>query len=56
MILIVLAKRAVICLKTPERRVWLEETPNAVRELQDKWSLSLETPFDYNQHSSRGCN
>jgi hypothetical protein len=36
MILIFLAKRAAIRLKTPERRAWLEELPNAVRELQDK--------------------
>jgi streptomycin 6-kinase len=39
------------CRKTSERRAWLELLPNTIRELQDKWSLSLETPFDGNEVS-----
>lgn len=49
--LIVPEKLVEACRKTPERRAWLEELPNAIRELQDKWSLSLETPFDCDEVS-----
>ncbi len=49
--LIVPEKLVKACRKTPERRAWLEELPNAIRELQDKWSLSLETPFDCDEVS-----
>jgi len=51
MTLIVPAKLTAICRKTPERRAWLEALPNALRELQDKWSLSLKTPFDCDEVS-----
>ncbi|MFL6260004.1 MAG: aminoglycoside phosphotransferase family protein [Thermoanaerobaculia bacterium] len=34
------------CDRTPERRAWLERLPDAIHELQDRWSLSLEAPFD----------
>jgi len=34
------------CRGTPERRTWLELLPYAIRKLQDRWSLSLEAPFD----------
>ncbi len=37
---------AATCRGTPERRAWLEQLPTAIRELQDRWSLSLEAPFD----------
>ena len=37
---------ATSCRKTPERRAWFELLPNAIGRLQDKWSLSLEAPFD----------
>jgi len=30
----------------PERDAWLERLPDAIRELQDRWSLSLGAPFD----------
>ncbi|HEX4966332.1 MAG TPA: aminoglycoside phosphotransferase family protein [Thermoanaerobaculia bacterium] len=30
----------------PERRAWLERLPDAIRELRDRWSLSLGAPFD----------
>jgi len=34
------------CHQRPERRAWLERLPHTVHELQEKWSLSLEAPFD----------
>src|SRR5262245_22463165 len=34
------------CSGFPERRAWLEKLPEVIRELQDRWSLSLEAPFD----------
>ena len=37
---------ATICGETPERRAWLEQLPDALRELQGRWSLSLGAPFD----------
>src|SRR5262245_40308530 len=43
---------AAACQTNPERRVWLEELPHVVREMQDRWSLSLGKPFD---HSDVSC-
>ena len=34
------------CRKTLERRAWLERLPKAIRDLQDRWGLSLGFPFD----------
>ena len=34
------------CSGIPERIAWLERLPNAIRELQQRWSLSLGEPFD----------
>ncbi|HZM89074.1 MAG TPA: aminoglycoside phosphotransferase family protein [Blastocatellia bacterium] len=34
------------CRGIPERNVWLERLPYAIREVQEKWSLSLGEPFD----------
>lgn len=34
------------CQQLPERRAWLEQLPQAIRELQARWALSLEAPFD----------
>jgi streptomycin 6-kinase len=42
---------AATCRATPERRAWLERLPNAIRELQDRWFLSLAVPFDGNEVS-----
>jgi streptomycin 6-kinase len=39
------------CRKTPERRAWLDLLPDTIRELRNKWSLSLEAPFDGNEVS-----
>lgn len=42
--LIVPERLAATCRGTPERYAWLEL--HAIRELQDRWSLSLGPPFD----------
>ena len=34
------------CRSAPARRAWLEMLPLAIGELQDRWSLSLGSPFD----------
>jgi streptomycin 6-kinase len=37
---------AAACRETPERETWLKELPNKIRELEERWSLSLAPPFD----------
>ena len=44
--LIVPERLAAACRGTPERRTWLETLPDAIRGLQDRWSLSLGAPFE----------
>jgi streptomycin 6-kinase len=34
------------CSKTPERAAWLNRLPDAVRNLERRWSLTLGAPFD----------
>ena len=34
------------CHEAPERRAWLDQLPGAIRDLQDRWALSLGEPFD----------
>ena len=34
------------CRRTPERAAWLERLPNALRDLEDQWSLNIGAPFD----------
>ena len=51
MTLIIPERLAATCRATPERRAWLEQLPNAIHELQDRWSLSLAAPFDGNEVS-----
>ena len=51
MTLIIPEQLAATCRRTPERRTWLELLPNTIRELQDRWSLSLGAPFDGNEVS-----
>ena len=51
MTLIIPERLAATCRATPERRAWLERLPNTIRELQDRWSLSLLAPFDGNEVS-----
>ena len=43
---IVPERLAEICRRKPDRRAWLERLPDAIHELRDRWSLSLEAPFD----------
>jgi len=49
--LIVPERLTAACHGTPDRRTWLERLPHAIRELQDRWSLSLGAPFDGNDGS-----
>jgi streptomycin 6-kinase len=44
--LIIPERLAAACRESPERRAWLEQLPDAIRELQARWALSLEAPFD----------
>jgi len=44
--LIVPGRLAEACHRLPERSAWLERLPDAIRQLQDRWSLSLGAPFD----------
>src|SRR6266851_5033730 len=37
---------AAACRKTPERAAWLARLPEALRDLERRWSLTLGTPFD----------
>ena len=34
------------CRKSPERAAWLETVPGVVKELSERWALSLDDPFD----------
>lgn len=43
---IVPARLAANCQKTPERRGWLERLPGILVDLERRWSLALEAPFD----------
>jgi streptomycin 6-kinase len=36
------------CRKTPERRAWLQNLPELLEELTDRWSLRVGEPFDKN--------
>ena len=49
--MIIPERLATTCRGTPASRAWLEQLPNAVRELQDRWSLVLDAPFDGNEVS-----
>lgn len=44
--MIVPERLAESCDRAPERSAWLERLPDVIRELQDRWSLSLKAPFD----------
>jgi streptomycin 6-kinase len=37
---------AATCNQAPERRAWLEQLPQAIHDLQERWALSLGAPFD----------
>jgi len=45
-IVIIPERLAESCDRAPERRAWLERLPDVIQELQDRWSLALEAPFD----------
>ena len=42
----VCSRLAAACRGVPEREAWLERLPEAIGELQERWSLSLGAPFD----------
>ena len=37
---------AVSCCKAPQRIAWLERLPDLLRDLEHRWSLTLDAPFD----------
>lgn len=39
------------CRQTPERSDWLARLPDAIRELQERWSLMIDAPFDCDEVS-----
>ena len=51
MTLIIPDRLADTCSATPERRAWLEQLPAAIREVQERWSLTLGDPFAHNEGS-----
>jgi streptomycin 6-kinase len=44
--MVVPARLAAACRDVPERAAWIERLPEAIRELQERWSLSVGAPFD----------
>jgi streptomycin 6-kinase len=40
------ARLAASCAKRPERAVWLERLPRVIRDLEQRWRLTLSAPFD----------
>ncbi len=44
--LTVLARLAAACLKTPQRAAWLARLPETLAELEWRWSLTLDSPFE----------
>ncbi len=49
--MIIPERLATTCRGTPASRAWLEQLPNAIRELQGRWSLVLDAPIDGNEVS-----
>jgi len=39
------------CRKRPERAAWLDGLPDALRNLERQWSLTLGAPFDHEEAS-----
>jgi streptomycin 6-kinase len=46
MALIIPVRLAAACDNGPERAAWLARLPATLRDLQQRWSLTLGTPFD----------
>ena len=42
---------AASCRKTPVRAAWLERLPDVLRDLEHRWSLTLDAPFDSDEVS-----
>lgn len=45
MALIIPKRLAATCRRTPEQAAWLERLPDALRDLERRWSLALGSPF-----------
>ena len=43
---------AASCRKTPKRAAWLDRLPDVLRNLEHRWSLTLDAPFDDDEVSS----
>jgi hypothetical protein len=37
---------AASCHKTPQRAAWLERLPDMLRNVEHRWSLTFDAPFD----------
>ena len=35
-----------VCQKKPERTAWLDRLPNTLRNVERRWSLTVDAPFD----------
>src|SRR5881397_3198061 len=46
MALTIPGRLAANCRKTPERAAWLKRLPDALRNLERRWSLTLGAPFE----------
>ena len=46
MALTIPARLATACRSRPERATWLARLPDTIRELEQRWSLTLGAPFD----------
>jgi streptomycin 6-kinase len=45
------ARLAIACGNSPERAAWLARLPGTLRDLQERWSLTIGAPFDDDQVS-----
>jgi streptomycin 6-kinase len=51
MALVIPDRLSASCQQTPERSDWLARLPDAIRELRERWSLTIGAPFDSNEVS-----
>jgi streptomycin 6-kinase len=51
MTLIIPERLAATCSGFPERMAWLAQLPDALHELERRWSLTVEAPFDQDEGS-----
>src|SRR6266511_5984983 len=51
MALVIPYRLSASCRQTPERSDWLARLPDAIRELRERWSLTIGAPFDSDEVS-----